>query len=65
MVDFLDDGFQAAGSSAAGLLADGFLEFIDALLARPAVAPLEVIPQKVKSPFLARIDNARFGRMQR
>ena len=46
-------------------LAYGFPEFVSALLARPAMAPLEVVSQEVESASLAGIDNARFGRVQR
>ena len=49
----------------ARFLPDRFSKFVDALLPWPPMAPFEVIPQKVESAFLARIHNARLGRMQR
>src|SRR4051794_5720681 len=64
-IDFPDNIFEASGSAAMSFLAYGLFELIQALLAGPTVASLEVIPQKVEPAFLAGIDDARFGRMQR
>src|SRR5271165_4124557 len=64
-VNFPDNIFQASGPAAVGLLAYGLFELIQALLARPTVASLEVVSQKVEPAFLAGVHNARFGRMQR
>ena len=64
-VYFPDDVPQVSRSAAAGLFAYGCSEFIQALLARPAVATFEVVAQKVEPAFLAGVDNARLGRMQR
>src|SRR6266704_671322 len=65
LIDFPDDSSQASGSAALGLIAYGLFEFIQALRAGPTVVSLEVVPQKVEPAFLAGIDDARFGRMQR
>src|SRR5947209_19285905 len=65
VIDIPDNIFQASGSAAVGPLAYGLFELIQALLARPSVASLEVVSQKVEPAFLAGVDNARFGRMQR
>ena len=48
-----------------GFLSDRFPEFIPAFLARPPIAPLEVVSQEVEPGFPAGIDNSRFARVQR
>lgn len=47
----------------AGLLAYRFPELVQTLLARPPMAPFEVVAQKVESSSLAGIDDAGFGRV--
>src|SRR5205085_8112414 len=47
------------------LVTDHFPEFVPALVARPAIAALEVVSQEVEPAFLAGIDDARLGRVQR
>ena len=51
-IDPADDLLQALPVGATGQLPQTVLEFLEALFARPSVASLEVIPQKVKAALL-------------
>ena len=64
-IEFPDDVSHASGSAALGLFSYGCFELFQALLARPAIASFEVVAQKVETAFLAGIDDARFGWVQR
>src|ERR1700757_37951 len=63
-IHFPDDLVHAPGPQAPGLGPDRLFEFVQALLARPSVAALEVVTQKIKAALLCGVDNARLGRMQ-
>src|SRR3954470_24946170 len=59
-----DDLLQAVAVIARGLLADGVLELLQALLARQFHALLKVIAQKVEAAFLRGIHDARLDGVQ-
>src|SRR6266705_5986685 len=63
-IDFLDDLLHRVGSGSLRLLADGFFELVQALLAGPSHASLEVITQKVKASSLACFHDASLGGVQ-
>src|SRR5215510_13486277 len=55
---------QALPIRAFGERAHAVFQFLFTLLARPFMATLEVIPQKIKSAFLSRVHHPRFLRVQ-
>jgi hypothetical protein len=59
-----DSRGHAASRGSLGLRPDCISEFLEALAARPALASLEVIAEKIKAVH-AFIDQPRLGRMQR
>src|SRR5512143_1191753 len=63
-IDFPHKVGDRTGPVPLRLDADRFLELVQALLARPTVASLEVVAQKVEAAPLAGVDDARFGRVQ-
>jgi len=63
-IEVLDNIRHSAGPLSRRLLSDGVLELLEALLAWPAIAPLKVIPQKVKASRFRGVDNARLGGVQ-
>src|SRR3954469_12068152 len=60
-----DDLRHRPGVQSSGLLADGLSELVQTLLAWPAIAPLEVVAQKVEPASLTGVHDARFDGMQR
>ena len=64
-VDARDDHLQALPIVALGEDAKLVLELLQALLPRPFIPALEVIPEKVKAAMLPGSHNARLFRMQR
>src|SRR2546427_4801188 len=60
-VDFVDDVLHRTGARALGLGPECVLQLVQALLARPSVASLEVVAQKVEASWLTGIDDAGLG----
>src|SRR5580698_6157542 len=60
-VDVGGDFAHRAASDPAGFLPDGCSQLVQALLARPPIAALEVVTQKVEASLLAGVHDARFG----
>src|SRR5262245_48739494 len=65
LVHIGDDFFHRLCSQPPRFLPYRLPKFISALLARPSIAPFEVISQEVETAFLTSIHYARLGRMQR
>src|SRR5439155_23355746 len=63
-VDVFDDVLHRVGALAFGLSPECVLQFIQAFLAWPAVASLEVVAQKIEASRLTGVDSAGLGRMQ-
>src|SRR5664279_660862 len=63
-VDLPHDVLHRAGSVSPGLVANGLFVLVQTLRSRPSVASLEVVAQKVEAPLLARLHDARLGRVQ-
>ena len=63
-VDLLNDLFHRAATGSPGFGPEAVFEFVQALLTRPSVAPLEVVAQKIKTSPLTRLDATRFGWVQ-
>jgi hypothetical protein len=64
LIDFDDDEPEAVPVRTPGLGTDGFLELPQAFLPRPSIAPLEVVPEKVKTADLRGVHQPRLFRMQ-
>jgi hypothetical protein len=63
-VDVVDDHSETASLGAPGLPPQRVFELPPALLARPSLAPLEVIAEEVKALLLAGIDHLGLVRVQ-
>src|SRR2546425_7385723 len=63
-VDVVDDVLHRVGALPVGLGSECVLQSVQALLAGPSVAALEVIAQKVEASRLSGIDDAGLGRVQ-
>src|SRR2546425_917982 len=63
-VDVRDDGLKALPVSASGFGSDGVFELLLTLPARPVIASLEMVAQKIKAARLRGVHNPCLGRMQ-
>src|SRR2546426_12684768 len=63
-VDVRDDGLKALPVSASGFGSDGVFEHLLALPARPVIASLEMVAQKIEAARLRGVHNPCLGRMQ-
>src|SRR5207244_2484724 len=64
-IDVLDDVSDSIGPKPSGFVTQGFFKLVQAFLARPTIASLEMIAQEVETPGCRCIDDARFGWVQR
>src|SRR5205823_902885 len=64
VVEFFDDVLHRVGARPFGFGPECFFQFVQTLLAGPAVASLEVIAQKIEASRLTGVDDAGLGRVQ-
>ena len=60
-IDVLDDVSDSIGPKPSGFVTQGFFKLVQAFLARPTIASLEMIAQEVETSGCRCIDDARFG----
>src|SRR5690242_21504676 len=63
-IEIRADGFHTAALAAAGLLANGLFELLQAFGSRPLHAPFKMVAQEVEPPGLAGVHQPGFVRVQ-